>query len=137
MAGFNKVILEGRLGKDPELNYTQNGTAVANLSLATSENYKDKDGQRQEKTEWHKIVVWDKNAENAAKFLGKGSEALVEGKLQTKKWQDKEGNDRYTTEVVAQRVVFVGGAKVAAADTSDRPQQTQQGSGAMDDDAPF
>ncbi len=104
---MNKVFLLGRLGRDPELRYTQSSTPVANLNLATDESYTDKEGTRQNKTEWHKITVWNKAAENCANYLGKGSQCLVEGSLQTKKWQDQEGNDRYTTEIKAQKVTFL------------------------------
>src|SRR5205814_88256 len=101
MAGINKVILIGNLGKDPELRHTPQGQAVANFSLATSENWTDKNGQKQERTEWHKVVVWGKPAELAAKYLSKGRKAYIEGRLQTRAWDDKEGQKRYTTEVVA------------------------------------
>jgi len=108
MAGsYNKVILIGRLGRDPELRYTQSGTPVVNFPLATSEIYTDKDGNRQEKTEWHRIVVWAKQAESVANYLSKGRLVLVEGSLQTRKWTDNQGQDRYTTEIRAQRVVFL------------------------------
>ncbi len=108
MAGsYNKVFLVGRLGRDPELRYTPNGTPVANFPLATDESYNDRDGNRQQKTEWHRIVVWNKQAESVSNYLGKGRQALVEGSLQTRKWQDQQGIDRYTTEIRAQRVVFM------------------------------
>lgn len=108
MAGsLNKVILIGRLGRDPELRYTVNGTPVVNFPLATSDSYVDKDGNRQEKTEWHKIVVWGKQAETVANYLGKGRLIYVEGSLQTRKWTDNQGQDRFTTEIRAQRVVFL------------------------------
>lgn len=110
MAGtYNKVILIGRLGRDPELKYTQTGTPVANMSLATNETYFDREGNRQERTDWHRIVVWNKQAENVANYLSKGRMALVEGSLQTRKYQDNQGQDRYITEVRAQRVVFMDG----------------------------
>ncbi len=108
MAGsYNKVILIGRLGRDPELRYTPSGTPVVNFPLATSETYIDKDGNRQEKTEWHRIVVWAKQAESVANYLSKGRLVLVEGSLQTRKWTDNQGQDRYTKEIRAQRVVFL------------------------------
>ncbi len=108
MAGsYNKVILIGRLGRDPELKYTPSGTPVANFPLATSEVYVDREGNRQEKTEWHRIVVWSKQAESVANYLSKGRLALVEGSLQTRKWTDAQGQERYTTEIRAQRVVFL------------------------------
>ena len=99
--GVNKVILVGALGGDPETRYTSNGAAITNLSLATSESWKDRNtGQMQEKTEWHRIVIFGKLAEIAQQYLRKGSKVYIEGKLQTRKWQDQQGNDRYTTEVV-------------------------------------
>ncbi|MFT2092282.1 single-stranded DNA-binding protein [Paraglaciecola sp. 2405UD69-4] len=98
--GVNKVILVGNLGKDPEVRYTPNGKAVANLTLATSESWKDQSGQIQEKTEWHRVSMFGKLAEIAGEYLRKGSQIYVEGKLQTRKWQDQQGQDRYTTEVV-------------------------------------
>lgn len=100
MAGVNKVILVGNLGKDPEVRHLEGGTAVANFTLATSESYKDKTGQRIEQTEWHSIVVWRGLAEVAEKYLKKGMTIYIEGKLRTKSWDDKEGHKRYTTEVV-------------------------------------
>jgi single-strand DNA-binding protein len=107
MAGINKVILIGNLGKDPELRHTPQGQAVANFSLATSESWNDKNGQKQERTEWHKVVVWGKPAELVAKYLSKGRKAYVEGRLQTRAWDDKDGQKRYTTEIVATTVQFL------------------------------
>jgi single-strand DNA-binding protein len=98
--GVNKVILVGNLGKDPEVRYTPNGKAVANLTLATSESWKDQSGQVQEKTEWHKVSMFGKLAEIAGEYLRKGSQVYIEGKLQTRKWQNKEGQDQYSTEIV-------------------------------------
>ena len=98
--GVNKVILVGNLGKDPEVRYTPNGKAVANLTLATSESWKDQGGQIQEKTEWHRVSMFGKLAEIAGEYLRKGSQVYIEGKLQTRKWQNKEGQDQYTTEIV-------------------------------------
>lgn len=101
MSGVNKVIIVGRLGQDPEVRYTPSGSAVANLSVATSETWKDKEsGERQEKTEWHRVVMFGRIAEVAGEYLRKGAQVYLEGKLQTRKWQDREGVDRYTTEVV-------------------------------------
>ena len=97
----NKVILIGNLGKDPEIRYTTGGEAVANFSIATNEKWKDKSGQKQEKTEWHNIVVWGNKAEFVAKHLGRGCTAYIEGSIQTRKWQDRDGKDRYTTEIKA------------------------------------
>lgn len=107
--GVNKVFLIGRLGTDPEVRYTSNGGAVANFNVATNESWTDKAGQKQEKTEWHRIVVWGKLAELCGQYLSKGRQIFVEGKLQTRDWQDKEGQKRYTTEIVAQSVQFLGG----------------------------
>jgi single-strand DNA-binding protein len=111
MASVNKVILVGNLGKDPELRYTQSGVAFCSFSLATTDNWTDQSGQRQEKTEWHRITVWKKQAENCAKYLRKGSSAYVEGRLQTRSWDDQQsGQKRYSTEIVADNVKFLGSA---------------------------
>ena len=104
----NKVILVGNLGKDPELRYTPSGAAVVNFSLATSETYKDRDGNRQTKTEWHNIVAWRQLAEICGKYLHKGKQVYIEGSLQTRKWQDRDGNDRYTTEILANQMQMLG-----------------------------
>lgn len=109
MASVNKVILVGNLGRDPELRYIQSGQAVANFSLATNERWRDKEGNNQERTEWHRIVVWGKSAENCAQYLKKGRSVYIEGKLQTREWEDREGNKRTTTEINAQTVQFLGG----------------------------
>ena len=109
MASVNKVILIGNLGKDPELRYTKEGMAFARFSLATNERWRDKQGNSQERTEWHRIVVWDKQAENCAQYLQKGRSAYIEGRIQTRDWEDKDGNKRQTTEVVALQVTFLGG----------------------------
>lgn len=106
----NKVILLGRLGQDPELKYTPGGSPVCNFSMATTESWTDKAGQKQEKTEWHRIVVWGKLAELCNQYLSKGRQAFVEGRLQTRTWDDKDGNKRYTTEIQAATVQFIGGA---------------------------
>jgi len=106
--GVNKVLLLGRLGKDPDLRFSQNQTPICNFSLATSERRKDASGQWSDHTEWHNIVVFGKTAENCSNYLKKGREVFIEGKIQTRKWQDKEGKDRYTTEILAQTVQFVG-----------------------------
>ncbi len=109
MRGVNKVILIGNIGADPEIRYTQGGFAVANISIATAESWTDKaTGERQERTEWHKVVFFKRLAEIANEYLKKGSQVYVEGSLRTKKWQDKEGRDRYTTEVVAQQMQMLG-----------------------------
>jgi single-strand DNA-binding protein len=109
---MNKVIILGRLGQNPELKYTANGTAVCSLNVATSETWRDKKtGEKQEATEWHKVVVWGALAENCGKFLSKGSQVALDGKIQTRSWEDKEGNKRYTTEIVAKNVEFLGSKK--------------------------
>lgn len=108
MAGVNKAILVGNLGRDPELRHTQNGQAVVNFTLATSETWTDKSGERVERTEWHRIVVWGKTGEMCAQYLSKGRTVYVEGRIQTREWEDKDGNKRYTTEINAQTVNFIG-----------------------------
>lgn len=105
----NKVILLGRLGQDPELKYTPGGSPVCNFSVATTESWTDKSGQKQEKTEWHRIVVWGKLAELCNQYLAKGRQCFLEGRLQTRSWDDKDGNKRYTTEILANTVQFIGG----------------------------
>ncbi len=108
--GVNKVILVGNLGRDPEVRYTSSGTAVANVTIATSEQWKDKQsGQSQERTEWHTVVFYNRLAEIAGEYLRKGSQVYVEGSLRTRKWQDKTGNDRYTTEIIANEMQMLGG----------------------------
>ncbi|HEY0633756.1 MAG TPA: single-stranded DNA-binding protein [Gammaproteobacteria bacterium] len=108
--GVNKVILVGNLGKDPEVRYTANSTAVANVTIATSEQWKDKQsGQTQERTEWHNVVFYNRLAEIVGEYLKKGSQIYVEGSLRTRKWQDKEGKDRYTTEIIASEMQMLGG----------------------------
>jgi single-strand DNA-binding protein len=108
--GINKVILVGNLGKDPETRYMPSGKAVTNFSIATSESWKDKQtGEQKEQTEWHNIVMYDRLAEIAAEYLRKGSQVYVEGRLRTRKWQDKEGRDRYTTEIIANEMQMLGG----------------------------
>lgn len=108
MASVNKVILLGNLGRDPEVRFTQGGTPVANFTMATTDRWSDPSGEKKEKTEWHKIVVWGKQAEIAGEYLRKGRPVFVEGSLQTREWTDKEGNKRYTTEVRAQRLQLLG-----------------------------
>lgn len=108
MASVNKVILVGNIGRDPETRYMPSGDAMVNLSLATTDQWKDKGGERQEKTEWHRIVLFGKTAEVAGQYLRKGSQVYIEGRLQTRKWTDKEGQERYTTEIVADRMQMLG-----------------------------
>ncbi len=131
----NKVILLGNLGADPELRHTDSGTAVCNMSLATSRKWKNKEGELQDETEWHKIVVWSKQAESCAEYLRKGSQAYVEGRIGTRKWEDKDGNDRYTTEITAERVQFLG--KVNSDGGSPGGGRSGGGGKASDDDIPF
>ena len=107
--GINKVILVGNLGSDPELRYTGSGTAVCNFSLATSESYKDRDGNQVENTEWHRVVAWARLAEICGEYLKKGRQVYIEGQLQTRQWEDKDGNTKYTTEVKAREMQMLGG----------------------------
>jgi single-strand DNA-binding protein len=136
--GINKVILVGNLGKDPEMRYTADSKAVATLTIATSEQWKDKNtGQNQEKTEWHRVVAFGRTAEIMGEYLKKGSQVYIEGKLQTRKWQDQQGQDRYTTEIVANEMQMLGGRAGGSADfggaSQGAPAQnnySQQNSGA-------
>jgi len=109
MASVNRVILIGNLGRDPELRYLQSGQAVTSFSVATNDRWTDREGKPQERTEWHRVVVWGKQAENCANYLAKGRSVYIEGRLQTREWEDKEGQKRQTTEIVAQTVQFLGG----------------------------
>ena len=109
MAGVNKVILVGNLGRDPEVKYLDSGVAVANFSLATTENYKNKQGERVSQTEWHNIVLWRGLAEVAEKYLKKGSSVYIEGKIKNRKWEDKDGNTKYNTEILADNMTMLGG----------------------------
>jgi len=126
MASVNKVILVGNLGKDPEVRYMPNGEAVCNFSIATTDNWKDKAGAKQERTEWHNIVMYRKLAEIAGEYLKKGRPVYIEGRLQTRKWQTKEGQDRYTTEIIADVMQMLGSASHAdnaKGDTTSQPSQ--------------
>ena len=125
MAGINKVIILGRLGDDPLIRYMPNGNPVANLSVATSESWKDDQGQKQERTEWHRVVIFGKLADIAGQYLQKGSQVYIEGKLQTKKWQDQQGQDRYTTEIVVQG--FGGTMQMLDGKQSNNGQSNNQG----------
>lgn len=109
--GVNKVILIGHLGADPDMRYTPSGAGVCELRVATSESWKDKNGQRQERTEWHRVVVWGKTAEICAKYLAKGRQVYIEGRIQTRSWDDKDGQKRYMTEVIANDVQFLSGGR--------------------------
>ena len=107
--GLNRVILIGNLGQDPEVRYTQGGQAILNMRIATSESWVDREGERKERTEWHTVIMWGKRGEALGKFLTKGSKLCAEGRLQTRSWEDKSGNKRYTTEIVANNIVLLGG----------------------------
>jgi single-strand DNA-binding protein len=144
MAGLNKVILIGNLGRDPELRYTANGQPVATFTLATTESWTNKSGERDQRTEWHRVVAWGKLAELAGEYLSKGRQVYVEGRLQTREWEDKEGQKRRTTEVNAQQLLFLGRRDGGAPHDSDAgsggspagaPDLGSSGSG--DDDIPF
>ncbi len=155
MASVNKVILVGNLGKDPEVRYAPSGDAIANVTLATTENWKDKNGEKQEKTEWHRVSFFGKTAEVVGQYLKKGSQVYVEGRIQTRKWTDKEGQERYTTEIVADKMQMLGGRSGSASMDNDsaesrrpaaaRPAPTSnspaKSSGSsfddMEDDIPF
>ena len=127
-SGVNKVILVGNLGADPEIRYTPSGAAVANFRMATTESWKDSDGQRQDRTEWHKIVVWGKLAELCGEYLAKGRMVYVEGKLQTRQWDDRDGNKRYTTEIQGREVTFLGGRSDASnSNYGDQAAQNKDG----------
>lgn len=138
---INKVILIGNLGADPEVRYTQNGTAVASFRVATTENYTKKDsGEKVENTEWHKIVAWDRLGQICGEYLSKGSKVYIEGKLQTRKWDDKDGNTRYTTEVVAREMKMLSSRGAGGGESSnsyaDEPPLAEPPSG-IEDDVPF
>ena len=147
MAGVNKAILIGNLGRDPELRYTQGGQPVANFSVATTETWNKKDGSgKEEKTEWHRIVAWGRTAELCAQYLAKGRTVYVEGRLQTREWEDREGKKQRTTEIVAQTVQFLGGKPGAGAQGSAGPSPSAPAAGGFDaapsepppdDDIPF
>ena len=154
MASVNKVILVGNLGKDPESRFLPDGGAVCNFSIATTDKWKDKSGEQQERTEWHRISTFAKLAEICGEYLKKGSQVYIEGRLQTRKWQDKEGHDRYTTEIVADRMQMLG-SRAGGSDSMSRGEPraataapagggkpaAKKGGGAsfddMDDDIPF
>ena len=145
--GINKVILVGNLGNDPDIRYTAGGAAVANISLATTDSWRDKEtGEQQDRTEWHRIVFFGRLAEIVGEYLRKGSQVYVEGRLQTRKWQDKSGNDRYTTEIVANEMQMLGGRgggmqqsnEPAAAPMSENPAApAASDNDFVDDDIPF
>jgi single-strand DNA-binding protein len=137
MRGVNKVILIGNLGADPDVRYSSTGTAVTNFRIATSENWTNKDGERETRTEWHRVVAFGKLAEICAEYLNKGKQVYVEGRLRSRSWEDKEGNKKWTTEVVANNVVMLGAAgdqfkETGGEPTEGPPEPTQQ-----EDDIPF
>lgn len=136
----NKVILIGNLGADPELRYTSGGTPVADLRLATSRKWTDKSGQQQEDTQWHRVVVWGKQGETCKEYLSKGRQVYVEGRLQTRQWEDRDGNKRWTTEVVAENVRFLGGGGRGGGGGFDGPPPPDDRDAPAemgDDDIPF
>jgi single-strand DNA-binding protein len=139
MASLNKVILIGNLGRDPELRYTTGGTPVANFTMATTDRWKDKSsGERKERTEWHRVVVWAKQAEIVSEYLHKGKQVYVEGSLRTREWEDRDGNKRYTTEVVAQQVLMLGRADERPAAVAGGGQAVAEPDAGFDeDDIPF
>jgi single-strand DNA-binding protein len=133
--GVNKAIIVGTLGQDPDVKHTASGSSVVNISVATNESWKDKTtGQQVEKTEWHRIVIFGKLAEIAAQYLKKGSQAYFEGKIQTRKWQDQTGNDKYTTEIVANEMQMLGGKSESSAPAQRQPQQQAPAAPAPGDD---
>lgn len=141
MNGLNKAMIIGTLGKDPEIRYTNDGTGVATLSVATNEKWKDKSGDQQERTEWHRVTLWGRLAEIAGEYLRKGSHVYIEGKIQTRKWQDRDGNDRYTTEIVGRAMQMLGGGPDRDAPRSRaEPREANRESQPpdfLDDDIPF
>ncbi len=140
MASLNRVILIGNLGRDPEVKYMQNGTAVANLSVATNEAWTDKSGEKQERTEWHRVVVWGKQAEICGQHLAKGKQVFVEGSLQTRSWDDREGKKRYTTEIRASRILMLGrpeGPRTEGPRAEAEIPAPESGPEMSDDEVPF
>lgn len=140
MPSVNKVILMGHLGGDPELRYLPDGSPVASFSIATNETWKDKNGEKQERTEWHRCQAWGRLAEIAGEYLKKGAPVYLEGKIRTRKWQDKSGQDRYTTEIVVERLQMLGGKRDETESVEgEKPQETKSQSAFDDfeDDIPF
>jgi len=137
MRGVNKVILVGNLGADPETRYSSTGTAVTNFRIATSENWTNKEGGKETRTEWHRIVAFGKLAEICAEYLNKGKQVYVEGRLQSRSWEDKEGNKRWTTEVVANNVVMLGQLGDQAKGTGGEPPEEPPEPTQQEDDIPF
>lgn len=139
MASVNKVILVGNLGRDPEIRYTQQGTAVANFSLATTNRFKNRSGEMEERTEWHRVVAWDKLAEICGQYLSKGRQVYIEGRLQTREWEDKDGNKRSTTEVVTQTMQMLGRREGQGSESGPSPSgaAVEPLVNAPDDEIPF
>lgn len=138
MASVNKVILIGNLGADPELRYTATGTAVANFNIATKDVWTNKDGTKEDRTEWHRIVAWARLGEICGEYLAKGKQVYIEGKLRTRSWEDREGNKRYTTEILAQTMQMLGPAGERVPQERDLGAgEPQSGGGLPDDDIPF
>lgn len=138
MASVNKVILIGNLGKDPETRYMSSGDAVTNISLATTDSWKDKSGGKQEKTEWHRVTFYRKLAEIACEYLKKGSSVYVEGRLETRKWTDKNGIDRYTTEIIATEMKMLGVRDDSSSNNQHQSSKSSEGGfDDMEDDIPF
>jgi len=143
MSGVNKVILIGNLGANPELRYTQGQQAVANLRLATTEKWTDKSGQKQEATEWHRVVVWGKQAEICGQYLTKGRQVYIEGSIRTRQWQDQQGQKRYTTEIVARNMQMLGGRGERPTEDAEATVPPEESTirddfgGGPDDDIPF
>lgn len=136
MSSVNKVILLGNLGADPELRYTPSGRAVVNFSLATSRTWNNREGEKQEETEWHRIVAWDKLAEICGEYLKKGSQAFIEGRLQTRSWEDKNGIKRYTTEIVAMEMRMLGSRQDAGSAGAPSASRSSSPSNPPPDDLP-
>ena len=134
---INKAIIVGNLGADPEIRHTQSGTQVTNFNVATTERYKNKDGEQVDETEWHRIVAWQRLAEICGEYLTKGSKVYIEGKIQTRKWQDKDGNDRYTTEIVAREMKMLDSKGGNRESQDSRQEPEQQPYSSMGDDVPF
>ena len=142
MAAVNKAIILGNLGRDPEVRYTSDGKAVTNFSVATTEKWRDKGGNSQERTEWHRVVVFDRLGEVCGEYLSKGSSVYVEGYLRTRSWDDREGNKRYTTEIVGRTVQFLSsrgesGRQSGGAPPAEDDFSYEEGAGMTDDDVPF
>lgn len=146
MSSLNKAMIIGRLGQDPDVRYTQSNTAVANMSIATSERYKDKQGEWKERTEWHRVVAWGRTAEICQEYLSKGSQVYIEGPIQTRKWEDNDGQTRYSTEIKALTMTMLDSKKDSGGKAPEKPDSSQPVSSSVDlnedfddidDDLPF